>query len=292
MKIPIEKIIPNPAQPRKEFDMVDLAELAASIRTHNLINPIAVEQVGDAYILVDGERRWRAAKIIGMQEIEANILPGSNGNGSERLVKAIVGNVQRVDMNPVDTAMAYKKLVALGNSVPDISLMINKNTSLIYRYLSILDFPKEIQDLIRTGKLGNVEATIKALKDIPDKNLQIRVAQIAAERGLSGQQVVALVRRMKFAQHKRSHHKEEIKPVATYDGHWNMIAQAGINPDLIHPVLRTSAEATCKECILYNDANKSTCKDCPAVVLLKKVFTDMAFVPPQPQLFPSGNGVK
>ena len=80
--------------------MVDLAELAESIKAVGLINPIAVEQAGPEYILVDGERRWRAAQLAGMFEIEANILPASNSHGAERLVKAIIGNVQRVDMNP------------------------------------------------------------------------------------------------------------------------------------------------------------------------------------------------
>lgn len=288
--ISIDKIMPNPDQPRKEIDMVDLLELSQSVKDVGLINPIAVEQAGDIYILIAGERRWRACQLAGFTEIEANVMPGSNHDGSERLVRAITENIQRIDMNPIDTANAYKKLMQMGFSVQDISGMIKKHSSGIYKYLGMLEMPREIQELYRAKKLGDETGSLQVLKSIEDKKLQIRVAQIAAERGLSGLQIKSLVKRMGFQGRKRSHHKEKERPLHSYDGHWNMIAQAGLKPELLISELRDSAVATCKECNLYDDADRLSCRDCPAVVLLKYIFQAKAEAPKSPSLFEVQNG--
>ncbi len=111
MNIPINKIRPNPRQPRTIFDADELQELAQSIRENGIIQPIVVEQDKDGYTLVAGERRWRAAKIAGMKEIEAVVRPPSNHRGSQRLAHALIENVQRSAMGPVDEARAYQELV-------------------------------------------------------------------------------------------------------------------------------------------------------------------------------------
>jgi ParB family chromosome partitioning protein len=105
----ISRVLPNPEQPRRRFDPGSLRELADSIKVNGLIQPIVVEDAGDgSYILIDGERRLRACKLINRTEIEAFINPPSNHNGEERLRKALVANIQRTDLNPIEEAQAYQ----------------------------------------------------------------------------------------------------------------------------------------------------------------------------------------
>src|ERR1700690_145444 len=108
--IPVSKILPNPDQPRTIFDEKKLAGLAQSIKENGLVQPVVVEQVGEEYILVDGERRWRGVKMLGRGTIEATMRKASNHKGNERLTLALVANVQRSNMGPVDEGKAYEKL--------------------------------------------------------------------------------------------------------------------------------------------------------------------------------------
>ena len=271
MLIQLSKVVPNADNPRKTFDMVELVELSESIKKNGLLNPIAVEPAGDFYIINDGERRWRACQLAGMIEIEANVLEPTNHNGSERLVRSIVGNVQRVDMNIVETAEAYKKLQQAGYTAPEIADMVGKHVSGIYQYLALLEFPKEIIQLLRSGLLHGDSNSLKILRSIDDKKLQIRIAKIAADRGLSGKEIKALVRRMNFANRQRPH-KSKTELTKSYVGHWNMIAQAGLANVSLDKNLKECAEQTCKACNLYEEADRVNCKDCPAVDLLKRFY--------------------
>lgn len=268
MKIDITKVVPNPEQPRKDIDPAYIDELADSIRQHGLINPICVEAVDDHYILIDGECRWRAVQLAGLSKIEASIRPGMNGGGGQnRLVMAIVGNIQRRAMNPIDQACAYKKLVDMGKSIDAIAQLVGLHTSTITRYLSMLDMPVEVQSLYQSGRLKNETNGLVALQSILDRSLQIKVAQMAAKSELSGPQLARLIKRMKFKSTKRSHTKIE-RP--QYDDcHWNMITQANLDIDEMTPEMKAAAEETCKDCLLYDVASNSTCRDCPGVSLLK-----------------------
>jgi ParB family chromosome partitioning protein len=113
MQIAIGKIIPNPDNPRKDFDPATLEELSSSIRQHGLLNPIAVEENNGVYILIDGERRWRAAKLAGWAEIPAEVRERTNN--IQRLMLALVANLQREDMNPIDEARAFEQLKKAGD---------------------------------------------------------------------------------------------------------------------------------------------------------------------------------
>ena len=104
--IAINRIFPNPDQPRTVFDQEELEGLAQSIKENGLIQPIVVEQAGDCFILVDGERRWRACQLAGLVHIEAVIRPASNHNGIQRLTHALVANIQRSSMGAIDEAHA------------------------------------------------------------------------------------------------------------------------------------------------------------------------------------------
>lgn len=271
MNIPIDKIVPNPQQPRKEFDQNELNDLAESIQQHGVINPISVEEAGDHYMLIDGERRWRAAQLARLAEIPADIRPGMNGTGQQqRLVLALVGNLQRSDMNPMDTAEAFQKLRETGKSTAEISYLVNLVPSSILRYLRMLEFPKEVQDLYRSGKLKNETFGQQALMNIKDPELQIKVATIAAKSSYSGPQMAALIKRMKFREQKSSLSRRTAHEHVSYDGHWNMVAQAG-NPRIPEDMKKFAME-TCQECALYDEASNKMCRDCPAVVLLKKML--------------------
>ena len=111
MNIPINKIRPNPRQPRTIFDAAELEQLAQSIRENGIIQPIVVEQDGEWFTLIAGERRWRAAKLAGLTEMEATVRARSNHRGTQRLAHALIENVQRSAMGPVDEARAYQELV-------------------------------------------------------------------------------------------------------------------------------------------------------------------------------------
>lgn len=272
MKIPIDSVLKNPEQPRKEFDPTELASLAESIREHGLINPIAVEEAGDHFILIDGERRWRAACLAGLTEIEASVRPGLNGSGQvERLVLATVANIQRADMNPVEKAMAFQRIIDTGLSVGEVGRMTGLSSSSVTNYLLILRLPEEIQAFVREGKLSPGARSIRAILDITDSNVQLVIARAAAMKGMSEIEVLSLARRMqqgKWAgKQKKSKERDELS--ATWGGKWNMISQAG-NPH-ISPELRVAAVETCKGCPLLGDASPKMCRDCPAVDLLKRV---------------------
>jgi ParB family chromosome partitioning protein len=280
MLIPITKILPNPEQPRKEYDQAALKSLAESIKEHGLINPIAVETAGDSYILIDGERRWRAARMAGLTEIEASVRPGLNGSGSlERLILATVANLQHEDMNPVDKANAFKKLLDTGLTHYAVANNVNSTVATVDNYLLILRLPDPIQDLIATGKLGSSRAVVSALLNITDSSMQLIIALSAAKKNLSDIGVVALARRMQAGKRmaKRNKVKSREELSVTWAGKWNMIAQAG-NPHISFE-LRTAAVEVCQACPLFDDASPKLCRECPAPQLLKKVANHAAPIP-------------
>ena len=107
----VGQIYPNPEQPRKDFDLAELESLAESIRSHGILVPVKLEAAGDAFILHDGERRLRAARMAGLTQIPAEIQPGLNGNGPQtRLLQAVIINIQRADMNPVEEGQSYRRM--------------------------------------------------------------------------------------------------------------------------------------------------------------------------------------
>src|SRR3989304_1049234 len=128
-KIAVNKILPNPEQPRKRFDKAELRELADSMQENGLVQAITVEAMNGDFILHDGERRWRAAKILAWAEIEANVQPPLNGTGrSDRLVRAMVANVQGADLDPLGGAQASRKMIGgLGMNKSEISRKTGKN---------------------------------------------------------------------------------------------------------------------------------------------------------------------
>lgn len=176
-KIDINKIYTNPNQPRKNFDKESLNELAESIRIHGLIQPIVVNEMPDGYMIIAGERRFRACKICGLKEIDAIIKNYSNKQIAEI---AIIENLQREDLNPVEVAKGIKKLMdEYGLTQEKVAERLGKSRSAIANSLRILTLYPEVIELIEKGKISFGHA--KILASITDYATQLILAKKIAK---------------------------------------------------------------------------------------------------------------
>lgn len=176
-KINIDKIYANPNQPRKNFDKESLNELAESIKLHGLIQPIIVNQMDNGYMIIAGERRFRACKICGLKEIDAIVKQYSNKLVAEI---AIIENLQREDLNPVEVAKGIKQLMEeYGLTQEKVSERLGKSRSAIANSLRILSLYPEVLDLIEKGKISFGHA--KILASISDYATQIILAKKIAK---------------------------------------------------------------------------------------------------------------
>ena len=151
LEIPIDRVKPNPHQPRKRFDDASLAELTDSIRTSGVIQPIVVRRSGDGYELIAGERRWRAARQAGLATIPGVVREVTN---AESLELALVENLLREDLNPIEAAEGYRQLLAdFAWTQEQLGQRIGKDRSSIANALRLLRLPEPIQDDLRSGRL-------------------------------------------------------------------------------------------------------------------------------------------
>ena len=176
-KIDINKIYTNPNQPRKNFDKESLNELAESIKIHGLIQPIIVNEMPDGYMIIAGERRFRASKICGLKEIDAVVKNYTNKQVAEI---AIIENLQREDLNPVEVAKGIKQLMEeYGLTQEKVSERLGKSRSAIANSLRILNLYPEVLDLIEKGKISFGHA--KVLASMTDYTTQIILAKKIAK---------------------------------------------------------------------------------------------------------------
>jgi ParB family chromosome partitioning protein len=186
--IDVARIAPHPEQPRRRFDEAALAELAESIRARGVIQPIIVRALaGDRYQIVAGERRWRAAQKAQLHQIPALVRDFSE---AETLEIALVENIQREDLNPIEEAQAYRRLIdQFSHSQEALSRIVGKSRSHIANLMRLLDLPGAVQDLVMSGALsmGHGRALIGA------PNCEMLAGQIAAK-GLSVRETERLVR--------------------------------------------------------------------------------------------------
>lgn len=173
LSIDIKDIIPNKNQPRIDFDDESLKELAKSIETYGLIQPILVRSVKGKYQIVAGERRWRACKLAGLKEIPSIV----KDMGQEESAKiALIENIQREDLNPVEEAQAYKRLMEeFDLTQEELSSQIGKSRSYISNSIRILNLDNEVLDHISSGDLSQGHG--KAILSIKDKEEQIKIAK-------------------------------------------------------------------------------------------------------------------
>jgi ParB family chromosome partitioning protein len=190
-QLPVDAIAPNPRQPRTAFNETSLAELTDSVRTSGIIQPVVVRMKGaDQYELVAGERRWRAAKAAGLLTIPAIVRELSD---AEAFSTALVENLQREDLGPLERAAAYQHyLESFGGTIEDLARRLSESRANISNYLRILKLRPEICYMLGTGELGMGQA--RAIAGVDDLERQLAIAKLAARRNLSVRQVEALSR--------------------------------------------------------------------------------------------------
>ena len=204
VEIALSKIKPNPYQPRKHFDEKSLSELADSIKSHGLIQPIVVVEDIDGYILVAGERRLRASKIAKIKTIRAVI---ANIDEEKMRQQALIENIQRDELNIVDLAHAYGELLEVhGITHDELSAMVNKSRTHITNTLRLLQLSKKSLTALKEGKMSAGHA--KILVGLSDKEQATLVASIVGQK-LSVREVEALVKSMKAGMASSAPKKEK-----------------------------------------------------------------------------------
>jgi ParB family transcriptional regulator, chromosome partitioning protein len=192
-RIALEQIEINPKQPRKDFDETALSELAASLKLHDIIQPLTVSKLPSGkYRLIAGERRFRAAKIAGLKDVPVYI---RQANDAELLELALLENLQRENLNAIEIALSYKRLMdELDYTQEQVAERMGKERSTVTNYIRLLKLPPDIQVAVRTGviSMGHARALINV--DVVDKQLYI-FSEIK-NKGLSVRQTEDLVRRM------------------------------------------------------------------------------------------------
>jgi ParB family transcriptional regulator, chromosome partitioning protein len=190
--IPIANILPNPLQPRSIFDATRLDELANSIQAHGIIQPILVRRHASSYELIAGERRLRAAKIAGLLEVPAII----QDYADERILEiALIENIQREDLNPMETAQALERLhTEMNLSHEEIAVRTGKDRTTITNMIRLLRLPREVQLLVAERRLSMGHA--RAILGLVSPALQTQVAEKAAAQGFSVRQVERLVKKV------------------------------------------------------------------------------------------------
>ncbi len=178
----IDAIVPNRYQPRQMFSPQELAELTASLKQNGLLQPILVRRKGDGvYELISGERRWRAAKEAGLETIQAVI---RNCGDEESVVLALIENLQREDLNPMEMARAYHRMMnEFGLTQDIIARRVDCERSSIANIVRLINLPSEIQHLIETDQISMGHA--KVILGLPSQNEQLRVAQLVVSKALS-----------------------------------------------------------------------------------------------------------
>ena len=222
-RLNVREIEPNPAQPRRDFDQVSLAELAESIRRNGVISPIAVRRTENGYQIVAGERRWRACRLAGLDQIPALIVEADDRLAFEM---AMIENLQREDLNPMEEAEGYRELMErFGITQEEIAERVGKSRPAVANALRLLTLPEPLIDLVRSSKLSQGHA--RTLLGVSDQQTMISAAQTVMDQGLSVRQTEILVKKLEELA------KGEQKPAA-----------ANVNQIYIEELEHRLAEAT------------------------------------------------
>lgn len=198
--LPISKIEPRADQPREGFDQESLEELAESIRQHGLIQPVTVRRLdGGYYQIIAGERRWRAARLAGLQEVPVRIMDVDDQETAEL---ALIENLQREDLNPVEEARGYRALMeGYGMTQEKVAQRVGKSRPVITNALRLLNLPEGVLDMVIQGQLTLSHA--RAILELQDRTAQEEAARETVDRGLSVRETTSLVKRLSGAKVKR-----------------------------------------------------------------------------------------
>lgn len=199
-RVPIERIRAQRDQPRKHFDEAALDELAASIKNQGMIQPLIVRRVGDEFEIVAGERRWRAAQRAGLREVPVVI---KEVTPSAAFEMALVENLQRTDLDPIETAEAYQRLIdEYGYTQESLALRLGKNRTTVANTLRLLQLPPEIRQKVVEGQL--TEGHARAILSLRDPAAMVRLAQEAIEKHWTVRQTERAARRHELRPDKTS----------------------------------------------------------------------------------------
>lgn len=191
LRIPVDQIEVNPKQPRRDFDEQALRELSESILLHDIIQPITVVKVAPTrFMLISGERRWRASKMAGLKDIPAYI---RTANDQEMLELALLENLQREDLNAIEIGLSYKRLMDECDLTQEqVADRMKKDRTTVTNYIRLLKLPPDIQSAVRDGQLSMGHA--RALISLEQIDLQLYAFREIKEKGLSVRQTEALVK--------------------------------------------------------------------------------------------------
>lgn len=206
----LTELEPNKNQPRKNFDKETLEQLATSIRENGVLQPLLVRPLATGnYQIIAGERRWRASKIAGLSEVPVVI---RDDLSEEQVMQiALIENLQRENLNPIEEALGYKELIDNYNMTQDqLAKSLGKARSSIANSLGLLTLPKSVKDLLQQGELS--AGHCKALKSIKDPALMTEIAYRAADGELSVRSIESIAKR----EAKKSEEKQEAKPRLAY----------------------------------------------------------------------------
>ena len=188
----IDRIRPNPHQPRGALDEAKLAELAASIEVHGLIQPLIVTQAGGDYTLIAGERRWRASQLAGLTEVPVVI---KEATPQAMLELALIENIQRADLNPLEEAYAYQQLTdEFGLTHEQVAQRVGKGRSTITNLIRLLDLPDNIQQAVSDGRISGAHA--RALLPLSTPKVQTSAMNQIIRQDLSVRQTESLVKKL------------------------------------------------------------------------------------------------
>lgn len=192
VKVRISQIEPNKEQPRKMFDEDSLIELSESIKQYGVLQPLLVQKKDDYYEIIAGERRWRAAKLAGIKEIPVVIKDYSD---QQIMEIALIENIQREDLNPIEEAQAYQRLIKDYKLKQDeVAEKVSKSRAAITNSLRLLKLDKRVQEMVMEGKLSNGHA--RTIIGIDDKDKQFMIAQKIFDENLSVREVEKLMREL------------------------------------------------------------------------------------------------
>ena len=192
--VPLDEVQPNPEQPREVFDGEELRSLAASIGAHGVLSPLVVRQEGGTYLLIAGERRLRASALAGLTEVPVIVYEGATG-ASEQLELALVENLQRSDLDPIETARGFERLmVEYGYTQEEVARRVGKNRATVANAVRLLKLPEFVLGAVRDGRISAGHArTLLPLTDVDE--LRRVLAQVIAQQ-LSVRATERLVQRL------------------------------------------------------------------------------------------------
>lgn len=214
-EIPVALLDHNPNQPRKHFDADEITQLSESVKAHGILQPIVVRHLGERYQIVAGERRLRAAQEAGLESVPIRVV---NFNDQEALEAALVENIQRSDLNPIEKALGFKDYLDRFNlNQEQLAKRLGLARSTVSNLVNLLELAPEVQDGIRLGQIS--EAHAKLLKGVRNKERQIALYKQIVAMGLSVKATEGLIRERKEDDGEQTSENGEIAPAAEKSAH-------------------------------------------------------------------------